>query len=407
LRTRPLLWADDSALIFVSEHAGWLHAYRLDLRTRKVVDLTPGECELMQGAVAGGSYFASTNCGDRDRRHLWRVDLKSARSKALTRGTQIEMNPAPLAGGKLLAYSRATATDPQSIYVMTIDGTEVRRVSPPAPASLPTEAMSEPRPVTFPSASDGATIYGQLFQSGDPKFKGRKRPAVVYLHGGPVRQSVAGWYNIDYYDRFYAMNQYLASKGYVVLAVNYRAGTGYGRDYRLAKGIGPNGALEHGDVVGGGEYLRSLQAVDGERIGIYGASYGGYLTAMALARASALFKAGVDVHGVHDWAWHSATFGYAKGAGWAIVGDDAMKLAHASSPAASLDGWRSPVLLIHGDDDENVRFGHSIFLANALRERNVTVETMVFPDEIHGILRYETWRSLIERSVQFFDEHLQ
>lgn len=407
LRTKPLTWANNDALIFVSEHIGWLHAYRLEFNTGELFELTFGQCELLQGAViAGGDYIASTNCGDLDRRHLWRID-PLGRARAMTRGKGIEMSPVPLASGKLLAYTRSTATDSQSIHVMNIDGSSARRVSPSAPASLPVSVMSEPVSVTFRSASDGATIHGQLFESGDPRFGARPRPAIVYLHGGPVRQSVAGWYNIDYYDRFYAMNQYLASKGYVVLALNYRAGIGYGRDYRLAEGIGPGGALEYGDIVGGGEYLRTLQQVDGERIGIYGASYGGYLTALALARNSALFKAGVDVHGVHDWAWHSATFGYAKGAGWSIVGDDAMKLARQASPVASLDEWRSPILLIHGDDDENVRFGHSIFLANELRKRKVKVETLIFPDEIHGILRYETWRSMLDRSARFFDEHLR
>ena len=409
-RTRPLVWSGNDAVAFVSEHDGWLHAWRLDLATGKTTDLTPGKCEILQGASSIKlGYLASTNCGDLDRRHIWRVDPATGKGRALTPGTGIEMNPVPLQSGGWIAYTKSTAIDPQAIYVMTADGGRQRRISAAPPASFPTASITPPVSVTFPSAGDGATIYGQVFQSDDPKFKGKKRPALVFLHGGPIRQSVAGWYSMDYYDRFYAMTQYFASKGYVVLAVNFRAGIGYGRDYRLADGIGPKGALEYGDVVGGGNYLRTLPAVDGERIGVYGASYGGYLTALALARNSAMFKAGVDMHGVHDWAWHSATFGYSKGAGWSIVGDEAMALAEASSPGAksSLDSWRSPVLFIHGDDDENVVFGNSIFMTNALRERGVEVETLVFPDEIHGILRYEAWRRSIEQSARFFDERLK
>lgn len=407
-RTRPLVWSGNAAVAFVSEHDGWLHAYRLDLASGKATDMTPGKCEILQGASSPTlGYLASTNCGDLDRRHIWRVDPATGQGRSLTPGTGIEMNPVPLQSGKWIAYTKSTAVDPQAIFVMRGDGSEARRISPAAPASFPVAAMTTPVSVTFPSATDGATIYGQVFQSDDPRFRGKKRPAIVFLHGGPIRQSVAGWYSMDYYDRFYATNQYLASKGYIVLALNYRAGIGYGRDFRLAEGIGPKGALEYGDVVGGGKYLQGLAAVDGDRIGVYGASYGGYLTALALARNSAMFKAGVDMHGVHDWAWHSATFGYSKGAGWSIVSDEAMALAEASSPVAALDTWRSPVLFIHGDDDENVTFGNTVFMTNALRERGVEVETLIFPDEIHGILRYDTWLQSIEQSGRFFDEHLK
>src|SRR2546430_11535611 len=147
------------------------------------------------------------------------------------------------------------------------------------------------------------------------------------------------------------MNQYLASRGYAVLSVNYRSGIGYGRAFRLAPKRGARGASEYQDIVAGAQYLRSRNEIDDKHIGLWGGSYGGYLTALGLARNSDLFAAGVDLHGVHDWhSWSLAQRGghdfYALDAT-----PDELATAFASSPMRAVSQWRSPVLLIHGDDD--------------------------------------------------------
>ena len=123
----------------------------------------------------------------------------------------------------------------------------------------------------------------------------------MFFHGGSRRQMLLGWHYRGYYHNAYALNQYLASRGYVVLSVNYRSGIGYGMEFREALNYGATGASEFNDVLGGGLYLRNRPEVDPEKIGLWGGSYGGYLTALGLARASDLFAAGVDLHGVHDW----------------------------------------------------------------------------------------------------------
>ncbi len=128
-----------------------------------------------------------------------------------------------------------------------------------------------------------------------------KKPAIIYVHGGPPRQMLLGWHYSDYYTNAYALNQYLASRGYVVLSVNFRLGIGYGYDFHRPPNAGVQGASEYQDVKAGAEYLQRLAQVDAKRIGIYGGSYGGFLTALALARDSQLFAAGVDIHGVHNW----------------------------------------------------------------------------------------------------------
>jgi dipeptidyl aminopeptidase/acylaminoacyl peptidase len=247
--------------------------------------------------------------------------------------------------------------------------------------------------------------HGQLFlpPSGAP---GVRHPALVFMHGGPIRQMLVGWHYMDYYSNAYALNQYLASRGYVVLALNYRAGIGYGLAFREADGIGAAGASEYNDLLAAAALLGARTDVDAKRIGLWGGSYGGYLTALGLARNSDLFAAGVDLHGVHDW-YH-----------WTLTGRDnaplyvldtppeVLSTALASSPISAVSGWRSPVLMIHGDDDHNVAISESVRLAEALRAQGVDYSELIFPDEIHGFLRHASWLKAYTATANFLDAKL-
>ena len=145
-------------------------------------------------------------------------------------------------------------------------------------------------------------IHAPALPAGRLDSPAQKHPALVFMHGGSRRQMLLGWHYMDYYNNAYGMNQYLANQGYVVLSINYRSGIGYGLNFREPANYGAGGASEFHDVEGAGLYLRTRADVDPARIGLWGGSYGGYLTALGLARDSALFAAGVDFHGVHDWS---------------------------------------------------------------------------------------------------------
>jgi dipeptidyl aminopeptidase/acylaminoacyl peptidase len=228
---------------------------------------------------------------------------------------------------------------------------------------------------------------------------GEKRPALIFLHGGPIRQMLLGWHYMYYYSNSYAMNQYLASRGYIVLALNYRSGIGYGRAFREAPGRAGRGTKEYQDVVAAGKYLQSLSNVDPKRIGLWGGSYGGYLTALGLGRNSDLFAAGVDLHGVHDWPtdnWDGKN-----------IPAELNKLAHESSPVTSVNTWKSPVLFIHGDDDRNVYFTQTVDLVARLREKGVEIEQLVFPDDVHDFLLHRNWLAAYHAASDFFDRHLK
>jgi dipeptidyl aminopeptidase/acylaminoacyl peptidase len=270
------------------------------------------------------------------------------------------------------------------------------------PADYPAAALVKPEVVVFTGA-DGLPIHGQLFLPPAAEA-GARRPALLFFHGGSRRQMLPGFHYMDYYSNAYAMNQYLASRGYIVLSVNYRSGIGYGLNFREALHYGATGASEYNDVVGAALYMKSRPDVDPKRLGLWGGSYGGYLTALGLARASDLFAAGVDFHGVHDWNDVIRNFVPAYNPQKDI---DAAKLAFESSPLASMKDWKSPVLLIHGDDDRNVPFSQTVRLVEALRQQGVPFEQIVFPNEIHDFLLHRDWVKAYQATADFFDRKLK
>lgn len=404
---KPLRWLANGQLLFYSEHEGWLHIYSLDPEQGMIIDLTPGEAEAEHSEVSrdGAWLYFSGNHYDIDRRHLWRVPTLGSRPERLTSGTGIETDPVVSPDGRWLVYRAATAQRPQGLAVLDLQTRTSRYIFPEQlPERFPEAHLIEPEQVIFPSL-DELTLHGQLFR---PRYlqPGERRPAVIFLHGGPIRQMLLGWHYRGYYAWAYAFNQYLAARGYVVLALNFRTGIGYGRAFRLAPQQGPRGASEYQDVVAVALFLRRLPEVDPDRISLWGGSYGGYLTAMGLARNSELFAAGVDLHGVHDWAFRATDF--SPGGGWGIADHpDSLERAYRSSPVADVDRWRSPVLLIHGDDDRNVLFEQTVDLAQRLRARGVHVELLVLPDEVHSFLLHESWLRAYHAAADFLDRMLR
>jgi dipeptidyl aminopeptidase/acylaminoacyl peptidase len=406
----PLRWSADDRIVFYSEHEQWVHIYSIEPDGSGITDLTPGPCEAEQSTLSpdGKDIYFSSNCdagtaADNDRRHVWRVAVQGGKPEALTPGRSLETDPMPVGNEGMLAFRDAGISHPAAIAVLDTKSGDRRKVFPAVlPPDYPAAEMVEPVAVEF-TAADGMTVHGQLFTPRNSVNKNR-RPALIFMHGGPIRQMLLGYhYHGEYYAFTYAMNQYLANKGYVVLSVNFRTGIGYGRNYRMAENQGPRGASEYQDIVAAGHFLQSLESVDAARIGLWGGSYGGYLTAMGLARNSDMFAAGVDLHGVHDWSWRGRDFG---NNGWWSITEDLYPLAHSSSPVADLSGWRSPVLFIHGDDDRDVMFGQTVDLVQRLRANGVTTEVLVFPNEVHSFLRHESWLDAFNATARFFDQYL-
>ncbi|HEX5580115.1 MAG TPA: prolyl oligopeptidase family serine peptidase [Gemmatimonadaceae bacterium] len=406
-------------VLFLSYHDGWPHLYSMnDTGARPGANtggepllLTPGRYMVEHVSLSPDrrTVVFAGNTGPRaddiDRRHVVMVPVDRAEPRVMTPGEGIEWSPVITGDGATLAFLGGGATRPPLPKVMPVKGGEARELGADRiPAGFPTAKLVTPRSVTF-KAADGVTVYGQIFE---PVGRAQgKRPAVVYVHGGPPRQMLLGWHYSDYYANAYALNQYLASRGFVVLAVNYRLGIGYGHDFHRPPDAGTQGAAEYRDVKAAGEYLRSLPSVDGARIGIYGGSYGGYLTALALGRDSDLFAAGVDWHGVHDW---TSDDGRRLGVGqWTYEPtdrDSAIALAWRSSPVASVSTWKSPVLFIHGDDDRNVRFSETVGLARRLDAAGVEYESIVVPDDTHHWMLHRNALLVARATAEFLERKL-
>ncbi len=199
-----------------------------------------------------------------------------------------------------------------------------------------------------------------------------------------------GYHDRIFYHWAYGMNQYFANKGYVVLSVNYRSGIGYGKEFRNAPEVGRRGNAEYRDILAAGLYLQGRDDVDPSRVGLWGLSYGGILTAQGLARNSDVFAAGVDIAGVHQW-------------GTTLDPEDT---AFSASSISEVDKWTSPVLLVHGDDDRNVAFSQTVGLVQALRANDVYFELIVFPDEVHDFLVFDKWLLTFDAMEDFLRRFL-
>ena len=406
-----LNFAAGGRIVFSSEQDGRNHLYTLAISGGVPTLLTPGDFDVEdvtlsadKSSVIYSSNQATSHPEDVDRRHLWRVALSGGTpQQALTSGETIEWSPLETGDGKNILCLGSTATLSAMPYLVTARGREMI-AEQAMPGDFPSASLVTPKQVIFRS-DDGVTLHGQLFL---PHNASGKVPGLVFMHGGPVRQMILGFHYMDYYHNAYAENQYLASRGYAVLSVNYRLGVMYGRAFREAPNTIWRGAAEYKDVVAAGRYLQSLPEVDAEKIGLWGGSYGGFLTAMGLARNSDLFKAGVDFHGVHDWSVFLTERPYFGNLALRPPDTEAaIKLAWESSPDAYVSTWKSPVLLIHGDDDRNVPFTQTVDLVQRLRAQHAPFEQMILPDEIHGFLMWKSWIKAYSATADFFDRMLK
>ncbi len=334
-------------------------------------------------AADGKTLYYTTNAKDIERRHIWSVPVAGGTPQQLTTGEGIETSPVTLHSGKSLAVLYFDWNTPASVGLVAAGTDKAKTIFPVLGKEFPRDAHVKPQ-IVWTKAADGLAISNQLFLPKDLK-PGEKRPAMVFVHGGPVRQMLPGYHYMEFYHWAYAYNQWLAAQGYIVMSINYRRGIGYGRSFQNAPGAQAAGNSEYQDVVAGGKYLQSRDDVDASRVGIWGLSYGGLLTSQALARNSDIFVAGADYAGVHLY-------------GSSL---DTAALSFRSSAVGAIDGWKSPVLLVHGDDDRNVDFAQTVGLVQLLRARNVYHEMIIIPDDLHESMLHKNWVNTWERTDEF------
>lgn len=397
--TTNLFWTNLDDLVFPWEKTGWQHLYAVPVRGGAARALTAGKFEVTHVAFSPDRKrlaYSSTQ-DDTDRMHIWTADAEHGSAVRVDpQSHAIEDFPQIGADGALFAV-QSDGNQPVHPVALSAKG-QWRRLAPEAiPSSFPSSNLVMPHAVTF-TAKDGQETHGHLFLPRETSSK--PHPAILFFHGGPQRQMLLGFDPKRTYSWIYAFNQYLAAEGYIVLSVNYRGGTGYGLDYREADNLGPGGCSELNDLLGAIAYLQGRQDVDSHRLGIWGGSYGGYMTALGLARASDALAAGVDYSGIHNWPT------FLSSQGEPIEGDEADRRAVESSPIATINQWQSPVLLVQADDDRIVPSQQATELIEALRSHNIEHDVVMIPNEIHDMARYSSWMTLFNAADVYFDRQL-
>ncbi|MGH8139088.1 MAG: alpha/beta hydrolase family protein, partial [Steroidobacteraceae bacterium] len=338
---------------------------------------------------------------DLNTRHLSVYDLRSGKRSDIADPDLVITAPVRSAG-RFVAFTGGNADTAPLLRILDVKTRKlVMRERPQDLGYEPKFSAPAPQVVSF-QAEDGVTVPAQLF----PPSSAGRHPAIVFFHGGPYKQMFPAFHPSDTFAYMYAMNRRLAELGYVVLSVNFRGSEGYGRKFREDPERAWRGASEVRDAVAAAHWLAARPNVDGHRIGAWGGSYGGLMTAQSLARHSDLFRAGVALYGLYDWSFSSNNSGYwDPGRDFGVTAETRSQ-ALQSSPLGALDHWTSPVLLFTGDADIYVDVAQTVDLAQRLRERHVDVEVTMVPNESHGFVLHQTQVQLWNEMVDFFSRRL-
>lgn len=391
-------WAPDGAqLLCVSDATGFANLWLVDAASGAAAPLTRDPEE--KGAPAWSPDGRSVACTFNRQGYVGvaMVDVTSSALREVVAPTGVAAEPAFAPDGSRLLYLGSDHRQSPELCVQPLDGGQVQQLTRSGPRALVDACAVAPELVEYAS-TDGLTIPAFLYKPLQAAGGGRF-PLIIYPHGGPTAQHNAGWY---------PWLQYFISKGYGVLAPNFRGSTGYGRAFELANRE-EWGKKDLDDVLQGGAFAGMLDWVDPARIGIFGGSYGGYHALLALSKAPGLFCCGVDFYGVSNrfTSWRD-TDRIGKRNIQRKLGrpNGNVALYKEASPLFYAEAIAEPLLIMHGEDDPRVPFGQSVEMVEALRRRGFPVQFHAYPGEGHGFLKPEHLKDIYTKVEQFFALYL-
>jgi dipeptidyl aminopeptidase/acylaminoacyl peptidase len=398
---------DGKTLAFVSDRTGWIQIYVMPTDATSEAQarqLTKGDF----GSGLGGwspdgrriAYHHSAP-GNQFERFIDVVDVATAKSEPVVTVHGVSLDPAFSPSGDRLVYEHSDVDNSLDVYVASVAPNAAPvRLSDSMPAGLNTADLTPPVAVQYPSRLDGHPVPATLMVS-KTIDKSRRHPALVWIHGSGSDQNFLGWHPGSY-RMYYSLCQYLAQQGYVILTPDYRGSSGYSRDWStgvyMKIGVG-----DTADVASGATYLKTLSYVDPDRIGVFGLSYGGFLTLQALTVDPTLWTAGVDVAGVVDWATYGAGYTTPR-LGTPMQNPEIYQV---SAPIYHMDKLQRPLLILHGTNDRNVDFRDSLRVIDVLEKLGKPFEMGIYPGEIHFFRRAHVLRDAWHRIDDFFDRELQ
>ncbi|HEY7410393.1 MAG TPA: S9 family peptidase, partial [Vicinamibacteria bacterium] len=410
LGAEPLPSPDGRQVAFVSDADGWDHVYVVPAGGGRARQVTRGRFEvtgLVWSPDGRRLAFDANRGGNPGDRALMVADVTAAAPAVTTvvggRGTNTRAAWDP--GGRRLLYQHTDPqTSPDLFVVEARDGATPRRLTTSLPAAVDLAALVEPQLVRYPSP-DGQSVPAWLFVP-EGLDRARRHPAIVWVHGDGITQNFDGWHTRRDYAVYYSFHQYLAQRGYVVLAVDYRGSIGYGREWRQGH-YRDLGGKDYEDVAAAVPYLGSLGYVDTARVGIWGLSYGGFMALQALTVTPELFRCAIDVAGVQDWRYWYADPGGPWIRGRMGTPEENGALYDRLSPVNQVARITRPLLVLHGTADVNVPFLESVRLLDAAVKAGKDVEFMMYPGEFHYFQRAHVLRDAWARVERFFDRHLR
>ena len=396
--------SDEHTLWFTSEKPGYMHLFTMDAAAEnpEVKTLTSGSWEIasVDLSIDRKAFYLTTTEAGAGERHLYSMpSTGGARTRLTTVVGSHESRVSP--DGATLATVYSAGNQPPEVYVGSSVNDLARRVTTSPSAEWLAGKWLDPR-VVMVTARDGVKVPARLYRPEDLGAKpDSKRPAVIFVHGAGYLQNAHRYWSTYY--REYMFHHLLASKGYVVLDVDYRGSAGYGRDWRTAIYRHMGGAdLE--DIVDGAKYLVKEQGVDPSRIGVYGGSYGGFITLMGMFTTPGTFAAGAALRPVTDWAHYN--HGYTSNI-LNLPQTDALAYKK-SSPIYFAEGLKGALLICHGVVDTNVHFSDSVRLAQRLIElRKGNWELAMYPVENHGFEEETSWADEYGRIFRLFERELK
>jgi dipeptidyl aminopeptidase/acylaminoacyl peptidase len=396
---------DGRRVYFLSERDGWMHLFTLDVSaaTPRRRQLTEGKFEIDEARIStdGRTFYITSTEQHPGERHLYSVPVEGGARTRITRmmgSNEAEVSP----DGSMLGIVYSSSTKPPEVLLMpNRAGAEAKQITTTPLAEWRAFKWIEPQLITF-AARDGAQVPARLYR---PEMIGARpdpaRPGVVFVHGAGYLQNAHRYWSTYY--REYMFHNLLASRGYVVLDVDYRGSAGYGRDWRTAI-YRHMGGKDLEDIVDGAKYLASRQGVDARRIGVYGGSYGGFITLMAMFTTPDVFAAGAALRPVTDWAHYS--HGYTSSI-LNIPQEDA-EAYRRSSPIYFAEGLKGALLIAHGMVDTNVFFQDSVRLAQRLIELGKeNWELAPYPVENHAFTEATSWSDEYKRILKLFENNLR
>jgi dipeptidyl aminopeptidase/acylaminoacyl peptidase len=406
--SKVIVSPDGKSVAFVSDRTGWIHIYVMPVNATsesQAKQLTTGDFLNGLGDWSPDSkriVHHRSVPGNQWERFIDILDVATGKSERIVTTAGVNYDASFSSDGTNVVFHRTDTANSQDLYTVPAKvGASYTRLTDSMPAGLNPMDFTQPVGVTFPSRLDKKPVPATLMVSKNLD-RTRKNPALVWIHGSGPDQNFHGWHPGSY-RMYYSLCQYFAQQGYVILTPDYRGSSGYSRDWAtgvyMSLGVG-----DTADVAAGADYLKTLSYVDPDRIGVFGLSFGGFLTLQAMTVDPTLWRAGVDVAGVVDWATYGGG-GYATPRiGTPVQNPEGYRV---SAPILHMDKLARPLLVLHGTNDTNVSFVDSLRLFDVLLKMGKPFESQIYPGEIHFFRRDFILRDAWKRMEEFFDRQLK